>query len=68
MATLNYLCTHDISDDDCYRCEIHGIKFGCDNTCPDFDDVRSHMSKELLAERQRLMNLMGWKDPFPNEG
>ena len=66
--SLNYLCTHDISDDDCYKCDIHGIQFGCDNTCPDFNDVRSHMSESMLAERQRIMDLAGMKDTFPYEG
>ena len=68
MGTLNYLCRHDISDDDCYKCIKHGIKYSCDNTCPDFDDVRGYMSKADLEERQRLMDKLGRTDPFPYEG
>lgn len=67
MPTLNYLCTHDISDEDCYKCDIHGIKYGCDRTCPDFEDVRKHMTKEERAERQKLMDILGRSDPFPYE-
>ena len=62
MSTLNYLCKNDISDDDCYRCLKHGIKFGCPKNCPDFEDIRKDMSPELLAERERIMNIMGIKD------
>ena len=62
MSTLNYLCTNDISDEDCNRCLVHGIKYRCPDGCPDFDDVRKHMSPEVLAERERFMTIMGIKD------
>ena len=60
--TLNYLCENDISDEDCLRCLIHGIKFACPDDCPDFDDVRKHMSPEMLKERERIMRILGLKD------
>lgn len=62
MSTLNYLCKHDVSDDDCYKCMKNGIVFRCPENCPDFDDVRQDMSKEMLAERERLMKILGIKD------
>ena len=62
MRTLNYLCEHDISDDDCYRCEIHGIRFGCSSDCPDFKDVRKNMSAEVLNMRGQLMMELGVED------
>ena len=58
---LNHLCTHDCSDDDCYKCSIHGIRFACGD-CKDFDDVRKYMTTEQLEERKRLMAIMGWTD------
>ena len=58
-----YLCTHNISDDDCYRCAKHGLIFDSDcRGCPDFDDVRKHMTPELLKERERIMKQFGLKD------
>ena len=60
--TLNYLCENDISDEDCLRCLINGIKFGCPEDCPDFKDVRKQMTPEMLEERERLMNILGVKD------
>lgn len=62
MRTLNYLCENDISDDDCLRCLVHGIKFRCPNDCPDFKDARKSMTPEMLKERERLMKIMGVKD------
>lgn len=62
MSTLNYLCENDISDEDCYKCLKHGITFICPDNCPDFEDVRKNMSPELLAERTRLMEMLGVKD------
>ena len=63
MSTLNYLCKHDISDEDCYKCLKHGIVFKCPEDCPDFDDVRADMSPAILAERERLMKILGVTDP-----
>ena len=62
MSTLNYLCKNDISDEDCNRCLVHGIMFGCPKGCPDFEDVRKDMSPELLAERDRIMKMLGRDD------
>ena len=62
MSTLNYLCENDCSDDDCYRCLKRGIIFGCPKDCPDFVDARSKMSPEMLAERERLMKILGVED------
>lgn len=62
MSTLNYLCENDVSDDDCYKCVVHGILFGCPKDCPDFADARKRMTKEQLAERERLMAILGVKD------
>lgn len=62
MRTLNYLCTHDISDDDCLRCGKHGIMFTCPENCPDFDDGRKRLTPEQKEERARLMNKLGVKD------
>jgi hypothetical protein len=62
MTGLNYLCENDISDDDCLQCGIHGIKFSCPDNCPDFRDVRESMTPEMLAERDRLIKIMGVKD------
>ena len=56
-----YLCKHNISDDDCYRCGKHGLIFDCKN-CSDFDDVRKTMPPELLALRNRIMQEHGLKD------
>lgn len=62
MRTLNYLCENDVSDDDCFKCMIHGITFRCPKGCPDFKDVRDKMSPEVKAERERLMKIMGVQD------
>ncbi len=64
MSTLNYLCKHDVSDEDCYKCIKHGIVFKCPPRCPDFYDIRQDMSKEGLEERARLMKQLGRTDPF----
>lgn len=60
--SLNYLCDHDISDDDCNRCSVHGITYRCPEGCPDFKDVRKEMSPEILSERNRLMEKFDIKD------
>ena len=62
MATLNYLCYNDISDDDCKRCSKRGITMLCPDGCPDFTDVRKRMSPEVLKLRGTLMALMGIED------
>lgn len=62
MGTLNYLCGNDVSDEDCYKCLIHGIQFSCPPDCPDFADVRARMSPEMLEFRQTLMDKLGVKD------
>lgn len=62
--TLNYLCKHDISEDDCYKCIKHGIVFKCPKACPDFEDVRNEMSKEMLEARSKLMKMLGVTDSF----
>ena len=62
MSTLNYLCKNDVSDEDCNRCLVHGIMFGCPKGCPNFEDRRKDMSPELLAERERIMKILGRKD------
>lgn len=64
MSTLNYLCKHDISDEDCYKCIKKGIVLRCPSSCPDFEDVRADMSKAQLDERQKLMDVLGRTDPF----
>lgn len=64
MSTLNYLCRNDISDDDCYKCIKHGIVFTCPKACPDFEDIRKEMSKEMLEARSKLMEQLGLKDAF----
>ena len=66
--SLNYLCSHDISDDDCLRCAIHGLKFTCPEGCPDFDDIRIGMPEELKRERERLMKILGVEDKIPEGG
>lgn len=68
MSTLNYLCDNDISDDDCYKCFKHGYLFSCPSNCPDFKDVRIGMSESMLKERERIMEKLGTKDPFPCKG
>lgn len=62
MGTLNYLCENDVSDEDCYKCLIHGIQFSCPSNCPDFQDVRKRMSPEMLDLRQELMRRLGVED------
>lgn len=62
MATLNYLCRHDVSDEDCYKCMVNGIVFGCPEDCPDFSDVRDNMSDSMLEMREELMKQLGVKD------
>lgn len=62
MSGLNYLCDYDVSDEDCYKCFKHGIIFRCPENCPDFEDARKRMSPEMLAERERLMKIMGVED------
>lgn len=59
---LNYLCDHDISEDDCNRCSIHGITYRCPEGCPDFKDVRKEMPPEVSKERNRLMEKFDIKD------
>lgn len=62
MRGLNYLCENDISDDDCLRCLVHGIKFACPIDCPDFKDGRKNLTEEQLEERDRLMKVLSVKD------
>ena len=58
-----YLCKYDDADEDCYRCLKHGLIFESEcRTCPDFYDVRKDMTPEQLAERARLMKIMGVED------
>ena len=58
-----YLCKHNISDDDCYRCGKHGLIFDSDcRGCQDFDDVRKKMPPEVLALREKIMKENGLKD------
>lgn len=59
---LNYLCANDISDEDCGRCLVHGIKLFCPEGCEDFKDVRKQMSPDILKKRNELMKLMGVED------
>ena len=59
MSTLNYLCEHDVSDDDCFKCVKYGVILSCPKECPYFTDVRQRMTPEMLAERDRLMKKMG---------
>ena len=63
MSTLNYLCKHDVSDEDCYKCMKYGIMFSCPANCEYFEDVRSQMTTEMLKERERLMKQLGVSDP-----
>lgn len=66
MSNYNYLCKHDVSDEDCYKCMKRGIMVGgCPAGCPDFEDVRDDMPDEMLAERERLMKIMGVEDAIP---
>ena len=60
--SLNYLCNHDISDDDCNRCSVHGITYRCPEGCSDFKDARKEMSPEVSRERNRLMKKFDVKD------
>ena len=62
MATLNYLCRYDCSDDDCFKCVKHGIRLSCLDDCPDFSDVRNLMSEEQLKYRAELMKKLGVTD------
>ena len=58
-----YLCKHNISDDDCYRCGIHGLIFESEcRGCQDFADVRKDMPPEVLALREKIMKEHGIKD------
>ena len=66
MSRTGYLCKHYDADEDCARCFKRGILVGgCPSGCPDFADVRDDMSDEMLAERDRLMKLMGVEDTIP---
>lgn len=67
MSTLNYLCKHDVSDEDCYKCTKHGILFRCLDHCKDFEDVRKQMSQQELEARAKLMEQFGLKDRLPWE-
>ena len=62
MSGLNHLCANDVSDDDCNKCMVHGIIFRCPHFCQDFEDIRGSMSAAMLAERERLMEIMGVED------
>ena len=62
-----YLCTHNIDDDDCYRCALHGLIFDSDcRDCQDFDDIRKRMSPEMLAMREKIMKEHGLVDHVDN--
>lgn len=67
MATLNYLCRHDISDEDCYKCGKHGITLCCPANCPDFEDMRAGMDEETKKLRTAIMAKAGLKDRLPWE-
>ena len=62
MTRLNYLCKHDVSDEDCYKCMKRGIIFGCPDNCPDFEDMRANMSASMLDARAKLMGMLGVKE------
>lgn len=65
--SLNYLCRNDVSDEDCYKCLVHGITFACPNNCPDFDDVRATMDEKTKRLRADIMAKAGLKDRLPWE-
>lgn len=58
-----YLCKHDLSDDDCYKCAIHGyMRKGECSLCPDFEDMRAEMPEDILALREKIMRENGLTD------
>ena len=58
-----YLCKHNISDEDCYKCGIHGLIFESEcRGCPDFADMRNDMPPEIQALREKIMRENGLKD------
>lgn len=65
---LNYLCANDVSDEDCRKCAIHGIRYRCIANCPDFADIRQGMPEDMARLRGELMELAGLKDSIPMEG
>ena len=67
MNGLNYLCRHDVSDEDCYKCMKRGIVMRCPENCEYFDDRRKGMSEAQLKERAELMKKLGVKDQLPWE-
>ena len=45
----SYGCVHDCSDEDCWKCSIHGIMLrGCSLDCPDYEDM--HGNSGVLCE------------------
>lgn len=64
---LNYLCGHDVSDEDCNKCMKKGILFRCPANCEFFDDVRKRMTEEQKQERAVLMEKLGVTDRLPWE-
>lgn len=34
---LNYTCIHNVSDEDCNKCMIHGILLKCPEGCKDYN-------------------------------
>lgn len=58
-----YLCKHNISDEDCYKCAKHGLIFESEcRNCKDFQDIRLDMPPEVLALREKIMRENGLKD------
>ena len=38
-------CPHECSDDDCYKCGLHGYQFSCDG-CEDYDKYLEQIKKQ----------------------
>lgn len=58
-----YLCKHNISDEDCYKCTVHRYisKSDCEG-CEDFQDIRLDIPADVLALREKIMKEHGLKD------
>ena len=58
--TLNYNCIHNVSDEDCNKCLIHGILPACPERCNDYNKVvKVDDGGAWVGVLRHLMNIKG---------
>ena len=47
----NYDCPYECSDDDCYKCSIHGYRFSCEG-CEDYEKYKEEEKQAHLKAKK----------------